>query len=62
MENNKEISNKKKVILPKEYIKPKIISEDLMAFAASCNGTSNGGRKSSVGAPPPFCNARKLNS
>lgn len=52
----------KKGILPKEYSKPEVQSENLMAFAASCNGTTTGGRKASVGAPAPFCNARKLNS
>lgn len=52
---------KEKEILPKKYEKPAISSEDLMAFAAACNGTNSGGRKSSIGSPD-FCNSRKLNS
>lgn len=57
----KDKKEKAKPELPKTYEKPKISSEDLMAFAASCNGTTNGGRKSSVGGPN-FCNSRRLNS
>lgn len=58
-ENNKPETKKEK--LPKKYEKPTVSSEDLMAFAAACNGTNNGGRKSSIG-DPHFCNSRKLNS
>ena len=45
----------------KKYIKPAIISEDLMTFGALCNGTQIGGRKDSPG-PPNFCNASRINS
>ena len=45
----------------KKYIKPEIISEDLNVFGASCNGSTNGNRKSSTAAPN-FCNASRLNS
>jgi hypothetical protein len=48
-------------LLPEKYQKPLIESEDLLAFAASCNGTSNGGRKANVGAPN-FCRSNRLNS
>ena len=45
----------------KPYIKPKIESEDLMAFAATCNGTTAGGRKASA-LPPANCRADRLSS
>lgn len=45
----------------KQYIKPSIVSEDLMAFAASCNGSVSGGRKATTGAPN-FCKSSRLNS
>ena len=45
----------------KEYQKPEIVSEELTAFGAVCNGTSKGGRKQS-GGPPGFCNASRLTS
>jgi len=48
-------------VLPKQYQKPSIESEDLLAFAASCNGTANGSRKANVGAPN-FCRSNRLNS
>jgi hypothetical protein len=51
-DNSTEVKKKKR------YIKPEIISEDLVAFGALCNGTSNGGRKAST----ISCNKRKLNS
>ena len=53
---------KKKIKKSKRpYIKPTLKSEDLMAFAASCNGSTKGGRKASVG-PPSFCRSNRLNS
>jgi len=55
---NKENSKSK---LPKEYCSPKIESQDLLAFAASCNGSTAGKRKASVGAPN-FCRSSRLNS
>jgi len=61
MEKNKTKKKPKKLPLPERYEKPTLSSEDLMAFAASCNGTTNGGRKASVGGPN-FCNSRRLNS
>ncbi|GAB4019774.1 MAG: hypothetical protein Fur0010_22040 [Bdellovibrio sp.] len=48
--------NKKKI-----YKKPKIETEKLLSFGAVCNGTFNGGRKASTGAPD-FCNSKRLNS
>ena len=42
----------------KHYIRPEIESEDLMVFAAVCNGTQSGGRKANA----VDCNQRKLNS
>lgn len=54
LEKDKEELPKQK----KEYIKPEILSEDLISFGALCNGTSNGGRKATTVA----CNRRKLNS
>lgn len=44
-----------------EYIKPLTQSEELMAFAAICNGVVTGGRKASVDTPD-FCRADRLNS
>lgn len=57
MKQNNKATDKKK----KPYIKPKIESEDLMAFAATCNGTSVGGRKASA-VPPANCRADRLSS
>lgn len=54
-------NKKEETIEKKEYTSPQIESEDLNAYGASCNGSSTGGRKSSVSAPD-FCNSRKLNS
>jgi len=55
--------NKKNlVILPKEYQKPQIKSEKLLAFAASCNGNTTGGRKATVAGPVNFCRSNRLNS
>ena len=42
----------------KHYIRPEVESEDLMVFAAVCNGTVSGGRKSNAA----DCNSRKINS
>lgn len=42
----------------KEYVKPEILSEDLISFGAVCNGGTVGGRKATTVA----CNKRKLNS
>lgn len=53
-EQNNLSENKKK-----KYISPEIITEELLAFGAVCNGTSNGGRKDSTGAPQ-FCNATRI--
>ena len=59
---SKERKNKKdKAKLPKEYTPPKLETQDLLAFAASCNGTTAGQRKASVGAPN-FCRSNRLNS
>lgn len=52
----------KKIKRPPQYQKPLIKSEKLLAFAASCNGTTNGGRKSSTNGPVNFCRANRLNS
>ncbi len=56
-ENKKTEKPQKK----KKYIKPEIVSEDLVSFGALCNGTTNGNRKASTGGPN-FCNASRLNS
>jgi len=56
-ENKKKIDNSKK----KKYVKPEIISDDLVAFGALCNGTTSGRRKASTGAPDN-CRRSKLNS
>jgi hypothetical protein len=45
----------------RNYIKPKIQSEKLNSYGALCNGTTTGGRKSTV-TGPSFCNAGRLNS
>jgi hypothetical protein len=44
-----------------KYQSPEIESEDLMAFAAVCNGAKKGGRKATAGAPD-FCRSNRLNS
>jgi len=54
------MKNEKKTT-KKSYQKPKIETEPLMSFGAVCNGTVNGGRKVSTGAPD-FCNSKRLNS
>ncbi len=54
-----ENESKKNSRLKKKYISPKIMSEELMAFGALCNGSTGGGRKASTGAPN-FCNTSKL--
>jgi hypothetical protein len=51
-----------KTKLPKTYQKPKITSEKLLAFAASCNGIAKGGRKATVAGPVNFCRSNRLNS
>jgi len=51
----------RKSILPDEYEKPAIQSQELLAFAASCNGTTAGKRKASIG-DPNFCRSNRLNS
>ena len=62
MTDEKEKTTEEKIpTLPEKYEAPKVESEDLLAFAASCNGTSNGGRKANVGAPN-FCRSNRLNS
>lgn len=45
----------------KEYLPPEVTSEKLLGFGAVCNGTTNGGRKDTTGAPN-FCNATRLMS
>lgn len=55
-------SNQEQVTLPKEYQKPQVKSEKLLAFAASCNGNANGGRKATVSGPVNFCRSNRLNS
>ncbi len=55
MKENKKKADKK------PYVKPKVESEELMAFAATCNGSSNGGRKASA-LPPAECRANRLSS
>ncbi len=57
MKDSKKQQQKEK----KPYIKPKIESEDLMAFAAVCNGNTTGGRKASA-LPPANCRADRLSS
>ena len=63
MKKNEEDKNQKDKVptLPKEYSAPKVESESLLAFAASCNGSTNGGRKANVGGPN-FCRSNRLNS
>ncbi|HAZ14976.1 MAG: hypothetical protein A2X86_17795 [Bdellovibrionales bacterium GWA2_49_15] len=51
------IEKQKKTKRP--YMPPEIISEDLMAFGAVCNGIASGGRKSTASAPS-FCNTSRL--
>lgn len=42
-----------------KYETPEVVTEDLMTFGALCNGSKNGGRKSTTAAPN-FCNANRL--
>lgn len=57
--------DKKNPIPKKKYEKPVIETEEMILFGqggsggGSCNGTSNGGRKSTTAAPEN-CNASKL--
>lgn len=53
-----ETKNKNK---KRAYKKPQIQSEKLNSYGALCNGTTTGGRKSSV-TTPAFCNAARLMS
>lgn len=48
-----------KDIVKKDYITPEIKTEELLAFGAICNGSGNGGRKDTTGAPR-FCRANRL--
>ncbi len=57
----KKNQDKNSTALPEKYEAPVIESEDLLAFAATCNGTTNGSRKANVGGPN-FCLANRLNS
>ncbi len=41
------------------YVRPRMLTESLMAFGAICNGSSSGGRKDTTGAPK-FCNSARL--
>ena len=43
----------------REYIKPEIEEENLVAYGAACTGVAGGGFKSSSGAPD-YCNPAKL--
>lgn len=43
----------------KQYSKPRVKSEKIMTFGAQCNGSADGGRKASAGAPN-FCNTSRL--
>jgi len=42
----------------KKYTQPKIITESLMVYGATCNGMASGGRKTVTGAPD-FCNSSR---
>jgi hypothetical protein len=59
MESMNELTKSKKKLEKKKYQKPAKLSESLMTFGALCNGTTNGSRKQTTGAPD-FCNASKL--
>ena len=61
-QDQKKPQEKNKELLPKEYQKPTVKSEKLLAFAASCNGTAKGGRKATVSGPVNFCRSNRLNS
>lgn len=61
-DNNDKKEENLKDTLPKKYEKPQISSEKLLAFAASCNGTTKGGRKATVAGPVNFCRSNRLNS
>lgn len=58
----KQSVTSKEIPKPKEYHKPELFSEKLLAFAASCNGSPGGGRKATVAGPVNFCQANRLNS
>ncbi len=45
----------------RKYTKPVILSEKLNSYGAVCNGTTVGGKKTTISGPS-FCNASKLNS
>lgn len=53
------IQHKQEKSSKRSYLKPEMITEELMAFGAVCNGSTNGQRKDSTGAPN-FCNAGRL--
>ena len=57
--SEKNTNTKNKNTAKKKYKKPGLRTENLMTFGALCNGSTNGGRKASTGAPD-FCNASKL--
>jgi len=56
-----DMSDDQKTKKKKPYIKPALNSEKLMTYGAICNGSNNGGRKSSTGAPN-FCRSNRLSS
>ncbi len=47
--------------IERDYLAPEIKTEKLLGFGAVCNGSTNGGRKDTTGAPN-FCNASRLMS
>lgn len=61
MTEEKKQEEHKKPLKKRPYVKPEIESEDLLTYGALCNGSTNGGRKASTGAPN-FCNSKKLTS
>ena len=61
-DKNETSIKKEKTKLPDSYQRPTIKSEKLLAFAASCNGTTKGGRKATVSGPVNFCRSNRLNS
>jgi len=61
MKNKKDETLHSKKPEKRPYESPRIESESLTAFGASCNGTTNGGRKETVPGPPP-CNSARLKS
>jgi len=60
-DQKKENESQKQKLEKAPYVKPAIITEELTAVAAVCNGKNGSGKKASTSSPN-FCSTTKLKS